>query len=263
MKLNDDDVVGKNGELPASFHQGKRKIDHKQVGLSFHIIVLDAADVEKSDKIRDRREIEPPQTQPMLLAKGRNSSTNDRKMHPRLIGADLYVARLGWSKSRSGPSCSLHKLPTTCRLEATTATSISQDDDVDSMTSSLASLQSISSSSPSASRSGSLHDELINSSPSAPTPSTPRVDNSTTLDRSAVRESRPCYRCVAYMHSVGIKRVFWTNDAGEWEGGKVRDLVDALDCSMESVSNGGGGGPTGNGVFVTKHEVLMLKRKMG
>lgn len=71
------------------------------------------------------------------------------------------------------------------------------------------------------------------------------------------------------MHAVGIKRVFWTNDGGEWEGGKVRDLVDALDCSMQSTGDGAaegggaGGGPMGNGVFVTKHEVLMLKRMMG
>ena len=65
------------------------------------------------------------------------------------------------------------------------------------------------------------------------------------------------------MHSVGIKRVFWTNDAGEWEGGKVRDLMDALDNTMESAANGNQGGPMVNGVFVTKHEVLMLKRLMG
>ena len=66
------------------------------------------------------------------------------------------------------------------------------------------------------------------------------------------------------MHSVGIKRVFWTNDAGEWDGGKVRDLEDALDSSMESVAGSGcKGGPMGNGVFVTKHEMLMLKRMMG
>ena len=62
------------------------------------------------------------------------------------------------------------------------------------------------------------------------------------------------------MHSVGIKRVFWTSDAGQWEGAKVRDLVDALDSSMESATQGG---PIGNGVFVTKHEVLMLRRAMG
>ena len=69
------------------------------------------------------------------------------------------------------------------------------------------------------------------------------------------------------MHSVGIKRVFWTNDAGEWEGAKVRELVDALDCSggsgKDGEGEGGKGGPMGNGVFVTKHEVLMLRRLMG
>jgi len=62
------------------------------------------------------------------------------------------------------------------------------------------------------------------------------------------------------MHSVGIKRVFWTNAAGEWEGAKVRELVEALE-------NGGGlpGKDDGGdmGVFVTKHEVLMIKRLMG
>jgi hypothetical protein len=31
------------------------------------------------------------------------------------------------------------------------------------------------------------------------------------------------------MASVGIKQVFWTNDAGAWQGAKVRDLEDAMD----------------------------------
>jgi hypothetical protein len=62
------------------------------------------------------------------------------------------------------------------------------------------------------------------------------------------------------MHSVGIKRVFWTNDDGAWEGAKVRDLVDAQESSIDNVASGG---PMGNGVFVTKHEVLMLRRMMG
>ena len=56
------------------------------------------------------------------------------------------------------------------------------------------------------------------------------------------------------MHAVGIKRVFWTNAGGEWEGAKVGALVEALD---------GGCGEEGEGVFVTKHEVLMLRRGMG
>lgn len=62
------------------------------------------------------------------------------------------------------------------------------------------------------------------------------------------------------MHAVGIKRVFWTNVDGKWEGAKVRDLVEAL-----AVGDGEPGHDDGGvkGVFVTKHEVLMLKRIMG
>ena len=62
------------------------------------------------------------------------------------------------------------------------------------------------------------------------------------------------------MHSAGIKRVFWTNTKGEWEGAKVQQLVDAL----ESGGDGDGDGDEGkvSSLFVTKHEVLMLKRTM-
>lgn len=63
------------------------------------------------------------------------------------------------------------------------------------------------------------------------------------------------------MHAVGIKRVFWTNDDGEWEGGKVAKFIDALDGEGDGAECGGG--PMGNGVFVTKHEVLMMRRTMG
>ena len=63
------------------------------------------------------------------------------------------------------------------------------------------------------------------------------------------------------MDSVGIKRVFWTNGHGNWECAKVRDLMDALDniCYGE---NSNEGNDLGN-IFVTKHEVLMLRRTMG
>jgi hypothetical protein len=68
------------------------------------------------------------------------------------------------------------------------------------------------------------------------------------------------------MYAVGIKRAFWTNNDGEWEGAKVRDLVDALEMGSEGSegSDGAqpGSGQENNGVFVTKHEVLMLKRMM-
>lgn len=74
------------------------------------------------------------------------------------------------------------------------------------------------------------------------------------------------------MKTVGIKRVFWTNSEGGWEGAKVRDLVDMLDGSAAGCGGGGGGGGHDGaaadgvgalGVFVTKHEVLMLRRILG
>lgn len=60
------------------------------------------------------------------------------------------------------------------------------------------------------------------------------------------------------MHLVGIKRVFWTNTNGDWEGAKVRDLIDLMDRGEHSdgIDN------ALERVFVTKHEVLMLRRIM-
>ncbi|KAK0104687.1 hypothetical protein ONS95_004961 [Cadophora gregata] len=69
------------------------------------------------------------------------------------------------------------------------------------------------------------------------------------------------------MHAVGIKRVFWTTQNGNWEMAKVRDLVDALESGIGADGNSDGDGlgigQESKGVFVTKHEVLMLKRTMG
>lgn len=67
------------------------------------------------------------------------------------------------------------------------------------------------------------------------------------------------------MDSMGIKRVFWSNQDGEWEGAKLRELVDALEMGIGGEDEGGGigMGQESKGVFVTKHEVLMLKRTMG
>jgi hypothetical protein len=62
------------------------------------------------------------------------------------------------------------------------------------------------------------------------------------------------------MASVGIKRVFWTDDKGSWEGAKVRDLVDALDNMGSQPATDGSAAL--NSVFITKHEVLMLRRIM-
>lgn len=53
--------------------------------------------------------------------------------------------------------------------------------------------------------------------------------------------------------------MFWTNANGQWEGGKVRDLVDALKLAGASDAHSGSecgfsGGTAHDGVFVTKHK---------
>lgn len=108
-------------------------------------------------------------------------------------------------------------------------------------------------------RTGSLHDELLNP---GPTPvSTAATMVSSPEQEPSVSESRPCYRCIQYMDSVGIKRVFWTTREGKWEGAKVRELVDALDdLGAEGMMDAH---TTLSSVFVTKHEILMLMRTMG
>jgi hypothetical protein len=159
----------------------------------------------------------------VLLPKGRVKparSLIDRMKHPKLVGADVYVARLSNTN------------PTNSRKPVSDALPNGQ---VSTPT-------------------GSIHDELL--CKTSPTLGTASVRNTGHL-RSAV-DSRPCYRCVSYMHGVGIKRVFWTNSDGEWEGAKVRDLVDMLEGASDENE-----GPAGLRVFVTKHEVLMMRRLMG
>ncbi|CAD6900754.1 unnamed protein product, partial [Tilletia laevis] len=38
-------------------------------------------------------------------------------------------------------------------------------------------------------------------------------------------DSRPCWRCLKWMEWAGIKRVFWTDENGVWEGAKVVQLL--------------------------------------
>ncbi|KAK1828994.1 hypothetical protein QBC39DRAFT_311950 [Podospora conica] len=175
----------------------------------------------------------PPQNH-ILLPKGRAMHTSrklaERMEHPKLVGADVYVARLANSNTKIPPKqfcASLKEPPASTAVLPT----------------------------------GSLHDELICKVAAAVPILVARGEEDAQVVRSAV-DSRPCYRCVCYMHGVGVKRVFWTNGEGEWEGAKVRDLVDMLEGGGDG-SSGEGSRVAGLGVFVTKHEVLMLRRLLG
>ncbi|PVH87392.1 hypothetical protein DL98DRAFT_526100 [Cadophora sp. DSE1049] len=184
----------------------------------------------------------PTKPQQILITKNKSSTkpnTAARTKDLRLKGSDLYVARLG--NSHKTPSKKGKTPPTDCpELPLPPA--------------------------PPKSPPVSLHDELSplsrSVSPSATSKADPDDDS-----RPGIRASRPCYRCVSAMHAVGIKRVFWTTQDGEWEMAKVRDLVDALEVGIDGDGNsdgeGLGTGQESKGVFVTKHEVLMLKRTMG
>ena len=160
-------------------------------------------------------------------------SVTARTKDLRLKGSDLYVARLGSCQVTTSGSTKIR-----CRASSTAPIS------------------------PRPSTTSSLHDEL---SPMSHTTTPPRnvADGSDSNATPAFKVSRPCYRCVTAMHSVGIKRVFWTSHDGKWEGAKVRDLIDALEAG--GVCDGKDDIETGQqskGIFVTKHEVLMLKRRM-
>jgi hypothetical protein len=182
--------------------------------------------------------------QPLLIPKGRTRQethrVRDRMKHPRLNGADLYVARFGgWGHGIEHKPLSKNSAPSDSNI----VDNISLSDTSSFLSKSLT-------------PTGSLHDELVNADP--PSSNSTTVGTPEPFKLTSIHSSRPCYRCVSYMHSVGIKRVFWTKNNGEWEGAKLRDLADALDGSAEE----GIEKELGNVVFVTKHEVLMIKRMM-
>ncbi|GAB7323732.1 hypothetical protein MBLNU13_g07198t1 [Cladosporium sp. NU13] len=201
------------------------------------------------------KSLEQPEVQHLLLPQGEIGKTraevNDRKRHPRLAGADLYVTRLGWNNNNIAQSNPKKKFVKHSAGDAAPPSSSESEPEAPSLPSSASSTCTIGNTS-------SLYDELRSS---APKNTPPIAEKAPTIPREAIHTSRPCYRCVSYMHAVGIKRVFWTNDDGQWEGGKVAKFIDALDGEADEA--GCGGGPMGNGVFVTKHEVLMMRRKMG
>ncbi|KAL8847591.1 MAG: hypothetical protein Q9221_007368 [Calogaya cf. arnoldii] len=159
----------------------------------------------------------------------------ERTKDSRLKGADLYVARLGKTGKSNHYNCG-------CQYQTSSNTHTKS-----TSTNPEGSVQPAPKAKP---PTGSLHDELRFPSPSEkPKPITIVKPG----EHLTATHSRPCYRCISYMHSAGIKRVFWTNTKGEWEGGKVRDLVDALEGPVPEGSIGAGA------VYVTKSEVLLLK----
>ncbi|KAI9663364.1 MAG: hypothetical protein M1831_002648 [Alyxoria varia] len=229
-----------------------------------------------------------PGPQPILAPKGQTGQTTrdvkSRTKHPKLIGADLYVARVGCGKPNKPKSRKANRNRT---LDLSTPPGSGES----TSSSGCSTPSSPASVSPSPT---SLHDELVNPHPRKKNTQETLLPSSTcSHDGSdhSIHASRPCYRCITYMQAVGIKRVFWTNAKGEWEGGKVRDLVDALESSYAGAAGkdvsacfpgarhngvddgddgGNGAGASKNpaasssaGLFVTKHEVLMMRRVMG
>lgn len=176
-----------------------------------------------------------------------------RMKHPRLVGADLYVARfitsLPPTKKEAGASS----------VESSNSNQDGMDTDSDNC--GLHALPPMTEQS-----TGSLYDELTCNARKKAAAAAGAGCQTRVKSSPRAAESRPCYRCISYMYTHGIKRVFWTNNEGRWECAKVRDLVDLLggDSSAgnldSDVSDGGG---ALSGVFVTKHEVLMLRRTMG
>ncbi|KAK7750899.1 hypothetical protein SLS62_007162 [Diatrype stigma] len=174
---------------------------------------------------------------------------SDRMKNLKLVGADIYIARLGNIQHQSKKRTKINGK----RIILTVCDSNSKEEDT-----CCSSIPLERTTSPS----GSLHDELKCKDRKSPSPAQSLSDNVADpgFDRRQLRDSRPCYRCVAYMHSAGIRRCFWTNGEGEWVNAKVRDLFDQL---MGTGSFDGDGDDSPGGVFITKHEVLRMRRQVG
>lgn len=156
----------------------------------------------------------------------------ERTKDSRLRGSDLYVARLCWKETSDDQLLHGDGTPKPNG-------SLEPVDDTDNSSSSMPE---------------SLHDELRFCNPVVE--KEVHQGQQPPPKKLMATQSRPCYRCISYMHSAGIKRVFWTNSKGGWEGAKVQELVD----SSDSTGYGASGVKT---FFVTKHEVLMLRRMIG
>lgn len=165
---------------------------------------------------------------------------------PRLNGADLYVARLGRAGKVDHFDCGCERDQSTALKEGKSNITEVEGNSAEPANPSKPSTPT-----------GSLHEELRFPSPKQDNKPIPPSESKGPLLTAS--QSRPCYRCISYMHSAGIKRVFWTNNKGGWEGGKVRDLVDALESPVSPGGHSSTGASGANSVYVTKSEVLLLK----
>jgi hypothetical protein len=198
---------------------------------------------KKPDPYKPRQHLatQQPILVPVARSAAKKAKIADRIADSRLKGADLYVARLAWKRPQPAVLRRHDKLQS--QENTSSASSLS------------ANLSDLSIRNLETSATGSLYDDL---SCCSRTMSPADLESATpSNDTECATSSRPCYRCISYMQWAGIHRVFWTNSNGEWEGGKVRDLVDALELG----DTAGAGRMVG--MFVTKHEVLMLRRHMG
>lgn len=176
----------------------------------------------------------PSSTKPTMIS----FSAKERMKLPQLRGADLYVARLGRMEA-CGKNARGHLKHASRQITASSPNSNHPKSEA-TMVQDTAS--------------GSLHDELINPYPRTRESKTTKSKVPHIVPPHAV-DSRPCYRCVEYMHSCGIARVFWTDQNGQWKRAKVQDMVMAL----RQADGQCGSDPS---IFITKHEVLLLRRLM-
>ena len=157
----------------------------------------------------------------------------ERVKDSRLKGSDVYVARLGWRKTKEA----LLGLPS-IKIEAASASpgkeaSIVNPPEEPKVRPPM----------------GSLHDEI---SDLGEVQSTNEIANEST-EHDSICQSRPCYRCTSYMYSVGIKRAFWTNGHGGWESAKIGDLVNNIQIPASNTGNESFSDPvtTRNRLYIT------------
>ena len=192
-----DDVLG-NGLTTTqdSSEHGKAKNNHKMVcthvGKSSYTTDTDVSQSKKA------KSLEQPQVEQMLLPQGETSKSraevNDRKKNPRLAGADLYVTRLGWNNDNVAKPNPKKKFVKPSARNLAQPSTTESDLEPPCLPSPISSTRTLG-------NTGSLYDELRNSAPKTPPPV---PESAPMMPREAIHASRPCYRCVSYMHSVGI-----------------------------------------------------------